>query len=36
MATDVLKPGGYERFSQMAGEFGDLDGKPSRASLSRP
>ena len=28
LATDVLKPGGYERFSQMAGEFGDLDGKP--------
>lgn len=28
LATDVLKPGGYERFSQMAGEFADLDGKP--------
>ena len=28
LATDVLKPGGYERFSQMAGEFGDLNGKP--------
>ena len=28
LATDVLKPGGYERFSQMAGEFTDLDGKP--------
>ena len=28
LATDVLKPGGYERFSQMAGEFDDLDGKP--------
>lgn len=24
----MLKPGGYERFSQMAGEFTDLDGKP--------
>ena len=24
----MLKPGGYERFSQMAGEFADLDGKP--------
>jgi len=28
LATDVLKPGGYERFSQMAGEFADLAGKP--------
>ena len=28
LATDVLKPGGYERFSQIAGEFTDLDGKP--------
>ena len=28
LATDVLKPGGYERFSRMAGEFTDLDGKP--------
>ena len=28
LATDVLKPGGYERFSQMAGEFANLDGKP--------
>ena len=28
LATDVLKPGGYERFSQMVGEFTDLDGKP--------
>lgn len=28
LATDVLRPGGYERFSQMAGEFTDLDGKP--------
>ena len=28
LATDVLKPGGYERFGQMAGEFADLDGKP--------
>ena len=28
LATDVLKPGGYERFSQMAGLFADLDGKP--------
>lgn len=27
MATDVLKPGGYERMSQIAGLFGDLDGK---------
>ena len=27
MATDVLKPGGYERMSQIAGEFGDLDGR---------
>lgn len=26
LATDVLKPGGYERFSQMAGFFSDLDG----------
>ena len=26
LATDVLKPGGYERFSQMAGEFADLAG----------
>lgn len=36
LATDVLKPGGYERFSQMAGEFTDLDGKPFAASRSRP
>ena len=28
LATDILKPGGYERLSQMAGLFGDLDGKP--------
>ena len=28
LATDVLKPGGYERFNQMAGEFDDLDGMP--------
>ncbi|MBM6756243.1 putative selenate reductase subunit YgfK [Collinsella tanakaei] len=28
MATDVLKPGGYERMSQIAGEFAHLDGKP--------
>ena len=27
LATDVLKPGGYERFSQMAGLFESLDGK---------
>lgn len=26
MATEVLKPGGYERMSQMAQLFGDLDG----------
>ena len=28
LATDVLKPGGYERLSQMAGLFEDLDGTP--------
>lgn len=28
LATDVLKPGGYERFSQMAGLFGDLASEP--------
>ena len=27
MATDMLKPGGYERMSQIAGEFEDLDGR---------
>lgn len=37
LATDVLKPGGYERFSQIAGEFTDLDGKPfAGVSLSTP
>lgn len=35
-ATDVLKPGGYERFSQMAGEFTDWMASRSRASRSRP
>ena len=28
LATDVLKPGGYERLSQIARLFGDLDGAP--------
>ena len=27
LATDVLKPGGYERMSQIAGEFDNLDGR---------
>ncbi|MDY2777913.1 MAG: putative selenate reductase subunit YgfK [Collinsella sp.] len=27
LATDILKPGGYERLAQMAGLFDDLDGK---------
>jgi putative selenate reductase len=28
MATNILKPGGYQRFSQIAELFSELDGKP--------
>lgn len=35
LATDVLKPGGYERFSQMAGEFYRPGWQAVRGCLSR-
>lgn len=35
LATDVLKPGGYERFSQMAGEFYRPGWQAVRGRLSR-